>query len=394
MNLQPFIKNLRVILLTGLVIRILFAFSYDTGDTGAFCNAGSLFLQHKEVYADPAVFFSGPPFALHVTALMHWLGNKIGLPCSGMWKMPTIVADIGIGWLIYFISKKELKKSEDNAIKMAMMYIYNPIAIFISGFQGQQESFWLFFILLAWLLIKRYQKIVIAAICVGIALAYKIPAVLLIPALLFLIKEWRRRLIFCGIIGFIFLISLLPEIITSREALIRQSFLYSSIPGIWGFSGLINKSLALTPQFSESVMKLTSTLLKIILAIGVLIIYRIHLKNKKWNFFQLGLKVFMVFMVFTPGFGTQYLLWLVPFFILSEAPYFLLYSVLVTVVYLHTYGLGFAPLDLILVILQRKVYNPLLLVYPYDIYYPVWLLLVALLWGKEKGFPMWIQKMK
>ena len=67
--------------------------------TGA-CQASQFFLENKEVYANPAVFYSGPPFALHVTALSHFLADTFHLPCSGMWKMPTVFADIGIVYQI------------------------------------------------------------------------------------------------------------------------------------------------------------------------------------------------------------------------------------------------------------------------------------------------------
>ena len=102
------ITDLRYILLVGFLIRVLFAFTYDTGDTGAFCQASQFFLENKEVYANPAVFYSGPPFALHVTALSHFLADTFHLPCSGMWKMPTVFADIGIGYLIFRIERNHL----------------------------------------------------------------------------------------------------------------------------------------------------------------------------------------------------------------------------------------------------------------------------------------------
>jgi hypothetical protein len=64
---------------------------------------------------------------------------------------------------------------------MASWYAFNPISLFISSYHGQQESFWLFFILAAYtiVIVRPRYNMAIAAMC-GIALSYKLPAALLL----------------------------------------------------------------------------------------------------------------------------------------------------------------------------------------------------------------------
>ncbi len=369
--------NIFFLLISGFILRITLASFYDTADTGAFCQAGTLWLEGKEVYANPNVFFSAPPFGLHLTGIMFWIGNIFHIPCNIMWKFPTIIADIGIGILIYKIAIEFFKKSKITAVTLMNWYMFNPIALFISGFQGQQEGFWLFFIILSYYIIKKFKNIFISAVCTGIALSYKVPAILLVIPLVFTINEWKNRFRYIFIVSCIFIVSLLPEIITSTSALVKQSFLYSSIIGIWGISGIVTKLLGVLKVDPKPFISFSSTVLKLLLISVLSYFYYVGLKKKE-NFFTICLNVILLFLILTPGFGPQYLLWLLPFLILTSNSYLKLYTIVVTVVFLHTYGLNFAPLDFILRQLQEYIYNKLQLLYPYDLYFTVWILVIVI----------------
>lgn len=365
-------NKLLYLLLIGFFIRVLLGFNYDTGDTGAFCEASRRYLAGDEVYAAEDIHFSGPPFALHVTAVSNKIAMITGLPCSGMWKMPTIIADIGIAYLIFLIAHGTLKKSKKKSIEMMNWYLFNPIAIFVAGFHGQQESFWMFFILLSWYVIHRWNSYLFAALFAGIGFAYKLPAILLLPFLFLLEKGIVRKFLFTVIVSIVFVVSLFPEIITSQEALMRQSFEYSSQFGVWGFSRFL-------------VIENLDTYLKGAIAITLIGISgkalfqskQLHKKNEL--FFKYATYVIAAFYVFTPGFGVQYLLWILPYLILTNHNMLKVYSIVVTIAFLHTYGLGFPPLDWILNTLQKFIYYELDILYPYDLYFPVWFVSIFIL---------------
>jgi hypothetical protein len=196
--------------------------------------------------------------------------------------------------------------------------------------------------------------------------------------LVFLVKTWKQRILFSGIVGLLFVFSLFPEIITVTHDLIRQSFLYSSSPGIWGISGIIHKFIT-----DSHVMKFVSLGLDLCLAGSLLAIYYWFLKRKKVSFFQLGTLIIAAFYCFTPGFGSQYLLWILPFLILSENPLTKVYSVLVTIVFLHTYGIQFPPITNIITFLEQNIYFKLPMLYPFDLYYPIWIMMFFVLLRKE-----------
>ena len=262
--------------------------------------------------------------------------------------------------------------------------MYNPIAIIIAGFHGQQDPLWLFFALLSWYLIRRNYPIWLAGLAAGIAFAYKIPTVLLLPVIMWSIGSWKNRALYAGIISVVFLLSLFPEIITSRHALIHQSFLYSSTPGVWGLTDIAEKIFSGIPIVHDIGMQITTTCLKGALALSLIVVYVNAMRQKKFDVFRTIIYVISAFYAFTPGFGTQYLLWILPFLILSENPLLGVYSVLVSILFLHSYGFGFAPLTNLLQFLQDNIYYKTHMLYPYDLYIPVWLLSFVFLFRKER----------
>ncbi len=367
---------LRTTIIIALLLRIFIAFFYGgTGDTGAFCHAGDLVLEGKHVYSNPNVFFSGPPFALHVTAEMNRIGDRFGLPCEGMWKMPSILADIGIISLIFLIARTRLHKSVHEAVAMSRWYAYNPISLFVSAYHGQQESFWLFGILLSWYFIASKRRMLFTVVPAALAVAYKLPALMFIPLLMNEFPTWNKKLVFGLSVGLLFVASLLPELITETRSLIRQSFLYSSTPNVWGFPRIASiwiSVLSLDPEFLTVVASALKRILLIAIPVSILWSY-----FKKRPFLDSSFSLVIIFLVLAPGFGIQYLIWPLPFMILLQRRELSFYTLYMTFAMNHFYNLSILPVNFIIEQLQKYVYYPLKILYPYDLVIPVWLLFIA-----------------
>src|SRR5258708_1256410 len=249
--------------------------------------------------------------------------------------------------------------------------MFNPIALIVSGYHGQQDAFWVFLILLAWYIMYFHKNFFLAAVTAGLSLSYKLPAILLLPGLVILIKGFMRRSLFIIIIAVVFSLSLLPEIVTSTRGVIKQSFLYSSTPGVWGFSSLASKFF-INFGIAQENIKYVSILLELIMVIALFVFFVIVIK-RKFNFFIYSIGVVCIFFIFSPGFGTQYLLWPLPFLILGRNKFLKIYTIFVTFAYLHTYGFFFPPLDFLMIFLQNNLYYKMHMLYPYDLYIPVWI---------------------
>ncbi len=94
-------------------------------------------------------------------------------------KLPAILADIGIGYLIFKITKNKL---------FAILYLFNPAVFYVSAVWGQIESLPIFFLILSYsLLPRRYYLSHLAFI---LAVLSKQTALWLLP--IFLIIWWKQ----------------------------------------------------------------------------------------------------------------------------------------------------------------------------------------------------------
>jgi hypothetical protein len=252
----------------------------------------------------------------------------------------------------------------------------NPITWYISGFHGQSEAVWVFLMILAWYLVQVKKSALLAAMSVAIAIAYKLPAVILFPVVLLTEQNRRRQLVMIFIVGALVLASLFPEVMTTRDAVMRQVFAYNSTPGIWGITSLLYK--VYWPKEADLLLPSVTKYLKIILFGFVALELLRYWGNKNRDFFVTSLMIITIFLVFTPGFGVQYLLWPLPFLILVKHRWVKWYTLFVTIGCLHTYGTSFYILTAPIVYLQNVLYNKTHILYPYDIFFPVWILLVRI----------------
>lgn len=393
-NYWKIFNNLWIIILLGILIRIYLAATCDTGDTGAINLATKLLLQNKEVYNNPTLFFSPPPFELHVVGLLRFLLTPFHIPFQVIWKLPPIFADAGITILIFLFAKKYFNKTKQNAIEYARWYMWNPVAIIISGAHGQQESVWLFFIFLAWYLVAAKKTFILVSLASAIAVSYKLTAVFLLPVIFLALKKFYKRIIFACIIGILFVISLFPEIQTSTNAVIRQSFQYSSTPGIWGITLIINRLLIIFGIHGAQATNILLSVADILKKLLVVFLGLYFLKSyfqKDLEIGKVSIAILSIFYIVTPGFGAQYLLWILPFLVVTNSPYTKIYTLLVTFALLHFYTLPFVPLNAVRNFLELNIYYKIGMNYPFELLLPVWILFIMVLFSPNR-IPAFVYK--
>ncbi|MBU0998266.1 hypothetical protein KJ570_01955 [Patescibacteria group bacterium] len=141
--------------------------------------------------------------------LIHFLESYL---YAGLLKLPSILSDLGIGYLIYKIFKDE--KKEKVGIVASLVYLFNPVVWYNSAIWGQTDAFINFFALLAfYLLLKR--KLIPAVFSLVISLYIKVSLAIFIP--IFIVVALKQKyefkkylysflisLSFIGIISFIF----------------------------------------------------------------------------------------------------------------------------------------------------------------------------------------------
>jgi Gpi18-like mannosyltransferase len=218
-----------LILVCGFAIRLLFVPRGLSGDIAPFAEWGQRFwdLGAKNFYYSQGWYYTPPvypPLSNLIFGGLYWLyehryvlaqlHNLIKLPPASIMiamevpypgspmmytygyfallKMPVILADLAIGVLIYkvvFEITHDIKKSYLGLI----LYIFNPVSIFVSGIWGQTESVIGIFGLLAFVLLY-YKKAHFSLPLMFICLYLKPTWVVLLPFYIFILVVTRPKI--------------------------------------------------------------------------------------------------------------------------------------------------------------------------------------------------------
>lgn len=130
----------------------------------------------------------------------------------GLLKLPSILSDLGIGYLIYKIFKDERK--EKTGIIASLVYLFNPVIWYNSAVWGQTDAYINFFAILSFYLLLK-KKLVPAVLSLVFSLYIKASLLIFVPIFLIIaikqkyeIKKYFyaffSSLVFVGLIAFIF----------------------------------------------------------------------------------------------------------------------------------------------------------------------------------------------
>ncbi len=208
--MKPIIK----ILLIAFVLRLVFSFVHWHPDVNNHIDWGIRFWEYgpEKFYKANVWSFTWPnqpPGTIYMFAIVRklfegvfaffWFLN-VKIPAfpsnvmlyfetnlyPALLKLPSILSDLGIAYLIYRILKE---KSEKIATSGALFFLANPVVWYNSTIWGQTDSIISFFALLSgWLITKR--KLVESLVVLALCLYIKISLVIFVPIILmFALKQ-------------------------------------------------------------------------------------------------------------------------------------------------------------------------------------------------------------
>lgn len=143
-------------------------------------------------FYSPDIFTSNPPGFLYIFWLIglikknlfpHWEINSLNYDL--LLKLPTNLADIFSGLIIYLIIKEKLNTKW--AILGFSLFVFNPAIFFNSSIFGQFDGFASLFSLLALYLFTKYKNPEISILLFAVSWAIKPQAIAIAPVLLVLI---------------------------------------------------------------------------------------------------------------------------------------------------------------------------------------------------------------
>lgn len=253
--------------------------------------------------------FIHPPFMIHAVRGWAVLAEISGLPFRFWLRFTCAMADVGSLALLVRLLRRRL--SEGQTRVALLWFAASPIAILISGFHGNTDPILMFFVLLAIDLVEGQRPTWLAGVALGVATSIKVLPVLLAPAVLLSLPRMRCRLEFCVGAAAAFLVGSAPFLLMAPELVVTRVFGYSSQFGSWGLS-----LLALVLRQSARLSWLGDLYVRHGKILGLLVVLGASLwlrprGRRNGLFIRAGFLMFL-FVSVIPGFGVQYLVWLVP----------------------------------------------------------------------------------
>lgn len=262
--------------------------------------------------------FNHPPAMIHLIRLCGWLADSTGVRFQFWLRLPSILADIGSFILVLGLLQRLWPANIRFGSLLALALC--PTAILISGYHCNTDSLMIFFVLLSIYLIETEKPAWLGGVSFGLALCVKIMPLCFLPAVFFYLKGLRRRIYFFACVALTFVFCSMPYLAQDPKAIWVTVFGYSSIYGHWGWTLLAYLTFPDLPTYLHQpydvqgahtifAQALKAATIALILLVSIWFNRR---QPKPSLFLECGL-ITAIFLFMAPGFGVQYLVWLVPF---------------------------------------------------------------------------------
>lgn len=288
-------------------------------DLESYLQVGELTLKGVNIYPKIAnLHHPYLPFFLYIEAFAIHI-SQIGLIrlMSPIWIIKSILIffDLGILYLVYLLSKKNLKT--------VFVYAVNPVTILITTMHGQFDVMPIFFLLLSVHLLNK-KNIIISVLFFSLSILVKTwPALFIVP---FVRKIKSKKIVLLIFLFPIIFVVIYIWLFKSNLIYIAKTIIYyQGLWGIWGIWAWLGKTRIFWQKMS--------TLLFLLSFFG----YSWFNKSKSIikNIFQL----LLFFFIFTTNFSIQYFTWIMPFLILQRPKKYLSLIFLILVYLLSFYSI-------------------------------------------------------
>jgi hypothetical protein len=298
-------------------------------------------------------YYHGDPSANHpplISEVESWLfaaSDATGVPFRIFLRAPFALIDVGTTFLLLLL----LGTCQCRFVAAAVYWL-NPLAIIFSAYHGNTDSAVAFFLVLCiWLLSK--DKLLAAAITLGVSLWIKLPTVLVIPVLLLFIPGWRKRFQFLLVAGVVALATYIPALLQDPSIIWNNVFGYraqilhttAGVPA-WGPRVLLFSVIAPAQnwpeQFHGPILFFLANSWLIAVALALMITWLRRFKRSVPELCATIAGIYIIVLALSDGFSFQYFAWALPFWFFFPRWFFIPAIVLVSgyIYFLYAYLCG------------------------------------------------------
>jgi hypothetical protein len=321
------------ILSAALVLRVWLAYA----SPGASYDIESYRIQANAVWAGQNIYEATfrhpyPPLWMYWPAAALKLSEATALPFYFWVKVPAIVADLGIGWLLFAWPAVDLAQRR----RRAAWYLFNPIVLIVSAMHGQFDSIAIALVVLA----ARWQvdrKLIRSALSLSVAVALKGFPVLLLPVFLIGLTSWGQAIMFAALTASVIVVISVPYLAVSGRRLFGIMLNYNSTSD--HSYGYVLRELRINDvAVAEPVWKFLRANARWLQGLATLGAAALSLW-RTWPLEHRVAAMFAVTYVVSPGLASQQMLWILPFLILTRHwRALLVYTLMSTVALVLFYG--------------------------------------------------------
>lgn len=316
----------------GFILRLGFAYvsegSNDIITWGMFAQSAdqtSVNSLYETFQTIPDSVFNHPPLMGYLGLVAWRVAQALALPFAFVFKLPMILADGLTAVLLWRIWRKE--RGTSAAALTVAAFGWSWLAILVAAYHGNTDSLGAFFCLLAAYLLQE-KRPVWGGLALAAALNVKLIPIALVIAFVLRCQSWREvfRL---GVGLALGLLPFLSVVACCGRLFYQNAIVYNSSPNLWGIVYWLMAS-----QSNPALAALAQSWLDVYLSYARYLILElvaltgVWARSRGWTYYDLGAVSIALFLIFTPGFGVQYLVWLCPLLFATSLRWATLYSYL------------------------------------------------------------------
>jgi hypothetical protein len=317
------------LIVLGLIVRVALAYvSWGSSDA-------SIFLKYaREVHENGLLWtyhhdkgFNHPPLPGYYIELIYRITNPVGMEHPELrrmgfgtfpfiFKMPDVVADAVICWLLYKILRP--RRGASFAAITAVCFAWSLDSVLLTGHECNTDPIYLMFMLLGLWLIEDRQSDFFGGVAMAVAINVKLLPVLFLIPLVATYRGPRNALRFLGGLA-IGIPPFIPPMILEWYRFYHHVIDYRSALDYWGISQFLLEIESI-PRFAHATGIIAYRYYDkgrfIMLGAVILMTLRTR-RSARYNCYSLAAVTAALFMILTPGFGLQYTILAVPFLLAS-----------------------------------------------------------------------------
>lgn len=261
------------------------------------------------------ILFNHPPLAAFYGVGSLLVSDLTGIPFHFVFKAVPLCAD----WLtaLAVLRLARARFGPVLASRVFCLYAWSPVPVLVSAYHGNTDVVCVWLCVIALSLLASRSSVVLAGAMLGLACNVKLVPVVLVPLACAWIRKPKAVLLFLsgasiGAIPFAW------ALLACGPTAYTNVFGYAPQPELWGVTFAL---ILISPAGSPTALMILEWYRGVgaLLIVAASAVMSVRLKALRVaDSIELGTIAFSLFLIFAPGFGVQYLIYVAPFLMLTH----------------------------------------------------------------------------